>query len=316
MNTRDLFLKCCQAHQWAPLHINNDGSQELDSNSIDEEAKEALNQGQALLCLDLIELAKTMGLQSTIQLQLKSTALTQLNPKTSERNHKNTLKHLPLGELVKKLLENLQEQHWPAQVLQTGLSTTDRWEVEKAILKEAEAARNADRADVSLDLINTTLEIGFNSLWLHHVKARALHKKGKLEEAIEIWEKLSTQEIEGFSEKVRSELKTAKTELILSRVQQQEASGSLDTAIEVLASALLYNPDQNKLETTLKLMLRKRRHKQNPKKESDHLEDYLDEIDLNQAFLMQVEKQHPKSASKKTETYIEHNQPLNHQASS
>ena len=105
MNTRDLFLKCCQAHQWAPLHINSDESEELDSNSIDEEAKEALNQGKALLCLDLIELAKTMNLQSTIQLQLKSTALTQLNPKTSERNHKNTLKHLPLGELIKNSLK-------------------------------------------------------------------------------------------------------------------------------------------------------------------------------------------------------------------
>ena len=289
MNTRDLFLKCCQAHQWAPLHINSDESEELDSNSIDEEAKEALNQGKALLCLDLIELAKTMNLQSTSQLQLKSTALTQLNPQTSERNHKSTSKHIPLGELIKKLLENCQEQHWSAQVLQTGISTTDRWEVEQAILKEAEAARNADRADVSLDLINTTLKIGFNSLWLHHLKARALHKTGHLEEAIEIWEKLSTQEIEGFSDNVRSELKTAKIEQILSRAQQQEESGHLDTAIDVLTSALLNNPGQNKLEIALKLMLRKRRHKNNPEAKATHFEDHFDEIDLNQSFLLQIE---------------------------
>ena len=64
MNTRELFLKCCQAHQWTPFHINSIGSEALNSKSIDEELKQALDMGQLELCFDLIELAKTMNLQS------------------------------------------------------------------------------------------------------------------------------------------------------------------------------------------------------------------------------------------------------------
>ena len=289
MNTRDLFLKCCLAHQWTPVHIDSNGSEELDVKSIDEEAKEALNQGRSQLCLDLIELAKKMNLQSTSQLELKATALTQSHPKASKENHKNSSKHLPLEELTTKLIQNCQEQHWSSQFLQTAASTNTRWDVEQAILKEAEAARNADRADVSLDLINTTLEAGFNSLWLHHLKARALHKTGKHEEAIEIWEKLSHLEIEGFSESVYSALENARTEQVLLLAQQQEESGHLDTAIEVLASSLLKHPDHNDLETRLKKMLRKRRHNNNPKPKASILEEHLDETDLNQAFIKQVE---------------------------
>ena len=248
-----------------------------------------MNQGKVELCLDLIELAKTMNLQSASQLELKATALTQSHPRASTGNHRSTSeRHFP-GELVKKLLESCHEQHWPSQFLNTAASTNDRWKIEQAILKEAEAARNANRADVSLQLINTTLEAGFNSLWLHHLKARALHKTGKLEEAIKIWEKLSSQDIEGFSENVRSALKTARAEQTISHAQQQEASGQLDAAIEVLASALLDNPDQGDLETSLKQMLRKRRQNNNPQAKATHLEEHLDEIDLNQAFLIQAE---------------------------
>ena len=144
-------------------------------------------------------------------------------------------------------------------------------------------------APTSPNLINTTLGVGFNSLWLHHLKAKAFRKIGQLNEAIEIWEKLANQEIEGFSEKVRSSLKSAKIEQIISHAQRQDESGQLDAAIEVLASALLNNPEQNNLEATLKRMLRKRRHKNNPKEEANHLEEHLDEIDLNQAFLIQAE---------------------------
>ena len=230
-----------------------------------------------------------MNLQSTSQLELKATALTQSHPKASKKIHTNSSNHLPLEELTTKLIQNCQEQHWSSQFLQTAASTNTRWDVEQAILKEAEAARNADRADVSLDLINTTLEAGFNSLWLHHLKARALHKTGKHEEAIAIWEKLSHLEIEGFSESVYSALENARTEQVLLLAQQQEESGHLDTAIEVLASSLLKHPDHNDLETRLKKMLRKRRHNNNPKPKASLLEEHLDETDLNQAFIKQVE---------------------------
>ena len=274
MNTKELFLKCCRAHQWDPLHIRKDGIEPIDSTIIDEEARQALIQGKPELCLDLIKLAKTMNLQSASQLELKAAAVKQSERKESKINHKKNSMKDPLGELVKKLLHNCQEKDWSAKFLQTATLTNNRWDVEKVILKEAEAARHADRVDVSLDLINTTLEAGFNSLWLHHLKARALQTAGKLEDAIGIWEKLAIQEIEGFSEKVHLSLKLAKIEKTISHAQQQEASGQLDSAIEILAFALLNNPDHNDLETILKHMLRKRRHQNNQGTKASRLEGH------------------------------------------
>ena len=150
-------------------------------------------------------------------------------------------------------------------------------------------------------MINITLEIGFNSLWLHHLKAKALHKTGIHEEAIEIWEKLSTHEIEGFSEKVRSDLEIARTEQILSHARQQEKAGNLDTAIEIIASELLNNPNQNNLETGLKQILRKRRNKHSNSKENELLEAQCDEIELNEAFLNQAEARLSSHNSTKTD---------------
>ena len=301
MNITELFLKCCQAHEWDPVHIHRDGSGELDSTHIDEEAKEALRQGKVKLCLNLIELAKTTNLKTTTQLELKASAISQLILKSTKENSKNTSKIRPLGELVKKLQEKCKEQNWASQFLQSADSSDDQWVVEQAILKEAETARNAGRADLSLEMINITLEIGFNSLWLHHLKAKALHKTGIHEEAIEIWEKLSTHEIEGFSEKVRSDLEIARTEQILSHARQQEKAGNLDTAIGIIASELLNNPNQNNLETGLKQILRKRRNKHSNSKENELLEAQCDEIELNQAFLIQAEARLSSHNSTKTD---------------
>ena len=160
---------------------------------------------------------------------------------------------------------------------------SNQWEIEHAILKEIEAARNADHAELSLEMINTTFETGFHSPWFHHLKARALQKLDKLEEAIYIWENLSTHEIEGFSENVRSALKEAKVDQALAQARQQEAIGSLDLAIESLASTLLNDPDQITIETSLKAMLRKRRHGGTMPTQVSTIEDDH-ELDLNHIF--------------------------------
>lgn len=289
MNTREIFLRCCQAHQWSPLYINDGGSAELESISIDAEAKEALSQGNTTLCLALIDLAKTFNLQSVAQLELKAVALQRLRTKKPADKHEANAADCPLQMLINRLLQTCQEQHWPPQFLQAEITKGDKWVVEQAILKEAEAARNADRPDLSLNLINTTLETGFHSLWLHHLKARALHKLEQFEEAVYIWEKLSIQDIEGFSENVRSALKAAQTDQVLAEARQLDTSGDLDAAIASLTSALLSDPDQKEVETSLKAMLRKRRHAGTAAEESSSLEDHQDELDLNQAFLSQAQ---------------------------
>ena len=138
-------------------------------------------------------------------------------------------------------------------------------------------------------MIEITLEAGFDSPWFHHLKARALQKLEKFAEAIQIWEELSIEEIEGFSDTVRSALKAAKADQALAQARQQETSGALDAAIASLASALLSDPDQKEVETSLKAMLRKRRHGGTAAAESSPLEDHQDELDLNQAFLSQAQ---------------------------
>ena len=61
-------------------------------------------------------------------------------------------------------------------------------------------------------------------------------------------------------------------------------------AIEMLTAALLEDPEQEAVETRLKAMLRKRRHGGNAAAEISPLEDHLDELDLNHAFLLQAEE--------------------------
>ena len=291
MNTRELFLKCCQAHQWTPFHINSIGSEALNSKSIDEELKQALDMGQLELCFDLIELAKTMNLQSAMQLELKAIALQRrkLQQEATKKEISQETEN-PLERLVEELREICREQHWPAQFLAAITKIDNRWEVEQAILKEAEAAQNNDRAETSLELINTTLKLGFNSLWLHHLKGKALHKTGKIEEAIEIWEKLVKNKIEGFSESVTSALRIAKMEQILSYARQREASGELDFAIETLTSALLKDPDQKEVESELRSMLLKRRGVNKDNNQDSQSSQHLAEIDLNEQFLNRAEE--------------------------
>lgn len=290
MNTKEIFLKCCQAHQWTPLHINSDGNKGLNSKSIDEELKEALERGQLELCLDLIELSKTMNLQSATQLKIKEITLQKRLQQDSTKREISEETDNSLDGLIEQLLEICREENWHANYIISIPETNNRWEVEQAILKEAEAARNADRADTSLNLINTTLKLGFNSLWLHHLKGRALHKTGKIEEAIEIWEKLAKHEIEGFSQNILLALKTAKTEQALSYARQQEASGQLDSAIETLTSTLLKDPDQKEIETDLKSMLQKRRRINQPDTQDMQPSEHMAELDINEQFLNLADK--------------------------
>ena len=65
----------------------------------------------------------------------------------------------------------------------------------------------------------------------------------------------------------------------------------------MLADALVNDPNQGAIETSLKALLRKRRHGGTVTTQSSPIEDYFDELNLNQAFLLQVEE---KLGEKKT----------------
>ena len=118
--------------------------------------------------------------------------------------------------------------------------------------EEAEAAQNRS-AETSLELINTTLKLASIPV-APSPKGKALHKTGKIEEAIEIWEKLVSK-IEGFNESVASALRIAKTEQILSA--EQGSLGELDFAMKPHI-CILKDPDQKDVESELRSMLLKR----------------------------------------------------------
>ena len=76
----------------------------------------------------------------------------------------------------------------------------------------------------------------------------------------------------------------------LQGAQQAEASGELEIAIETLTDALLNDPNQAAIETSLKAMLRKRRHGGTLPTAPSPMEDHLDELDLNHVVLMKAEE--------------------------
>ena len=231
-----------------------------------------------------------MKLQSVEQLELKAAALQQSQQINIASHPQAATKNQSLQTLIAKLLEHCQIQHWAPQFLQAEATSSDLNELLKAILKEAEAARNNEKADLSLELLNISINHGLKSPWFFHLKARALQALERFDEAISIWETLATNEIEGLSDKVLLALKTAKGEQTIQKARDLEAEGSLDSAIETLASALLNDPDQGNIETKLKAMLRKRRHANSSGIENSPMEDHLDELDLNNVFLIQAEQ--------------------------
>ena len=297
MSLKDPLLECCRIHQWSPRHLDQTGRQPVNSTSVDAEAREALRQGQASLCLALIEIARSMKLQSVEQLELKAAALQQSQQANIASHPHAATTNQTHQILIAKLLEQCQSQQWTPQFLQIEATSSDLNELLKTILKEAETARNNEKAGLSLELLNISINHGLTSPWFFHLKARALQELERFDEAISIWETLATNEIEGLSDKVQSALKTAKEEQTIQKARKLEAAGCLDSAIEALASALLNDPDQGNIETKLKAMLRKRRHASNGAVENSPTEDHLDELDLNNVFLIQAEQRLASTAS-------------------
>ena len=71
------------------------------------------------------------------------------------------------------------------------------------VRREARIARSIELPKLSLDLIETTLQAGNESPWLHHDKALTLYMMGQHVEAIKI---LSTIEKESNGEKIKNSI--------------------------------------------------------------------------------------------------------------
>ena len=311
------LLEICSAEHWKPQFIEqaiaNKQMTELETNVI-KEAEITRNNGAAKLSLMLLDRALQHGCASLWIHHSKAVALSQLQQfdlahqlwdilverdnlpefvSVVENAYQASQKRQQAKQstaLLQALIGRIQQDHLHPQVLPSSGELSDDADLQTMILEEAETLRNQDQAQLSLDLINLALDYGCDSLWLFHNKALALQKLGDLETAIAIWNGLSHHQIEGFSNNVQTALGIAEQELILKGAENAEASGDLEIAIETLTNALLNDPNQYAIETSLKTTLRKRRHGGTVPTEISPIEDHLDELDLNHVFLMQAEE--------------------------
>ena len=311
------LLDACAARHWSPQFISeslaNAAMDELETNVL-KEAEAARNNGAVELSLTLMDRTLQHGCPSLWILHNKALALSQLQrfdlahtlweeliqhdkvpafvsvaeeAYRASKQREQLVRSTPLPEA---LIGRIQQDHLHPQVLPVLGELSEDADLETLILQEAETQRNNDQAQLSVDLLNLALNYGCDSLWLFHNKALGLLKLGQLEAAIAIWNGLSHHQIEGFSNNVQTALGSAEEALLLQRAQEEEASGSLEMAIERLTIALLDDPEQEAVETRLKALLRKRRHGGSTAAEISPLEDHFDELDLNHAFLLQAEE--------------------------
>ena len=76
------------------------------------------------------------------------------------------------------------------------------------------------------------------------------------------------------------------------QLQIAAQNGNLELAIESLAQALTQNPDNKDLNAALGGYLRKRRSGDKEETDPYHTSQYLDQLDINHAFLMEIRKKH------------------------
>lgn len=309
------LLDACAAQHWAPQFLSSTLETvplaELETQVL-REAETARNNGAAKLSLTLMDLALQHGCPSLWILHNKALALSYLQQfdlahalwqrliqqdnvpafvsvaKEAYRSSEQREQCIQSTPLLQALLERIQQDQLQPQVLPQSGELSNDADLQTLILQEAEIQRNQDQPQLSLELLNLALDYGCDSLWLLHNKALALQKLGHLEAAIAIWSGLVHYQLEGFSSNVRSTLSNAKKELILVQAHEAEASGSLEIAIETLTAALLDNPEDYSITAKLKTVLRKRRHGGKIAGETSPMEDHLDELDLNHAFLLQA----------------------------
>ena len=196
---------------------------------------------------------------------------------------------------IERLPKELHSLMATANRVAAHIPTVEAWseelDLQALILKEAIAARNDGEVELSLALLEQAIEHGYPSLWLAHHKALALRQMGELDAAIGIWTSLTVHSIKGFSDQVHSCLEEAKQQQIIDSAAVAAQNGNLEFAIEALAQALVQNPDHQKLNAALADYLRQRRSGDVEESDPYQAAQYLDQLDINHAFLMEIRNQ-------------------------
>ena len=206
---------------------------------------DAINENKARALLKMGE--------NTEAVQLLAGLLSSKNPNSQDSSEKLLEK---LGQNLLKTLKNIlnNSEHVPRYLPE--YQSQQIFNLESSILREAIELRKNNLAELSLKILDSTVECGLRTDRIDDNRARALVNLKKYSEAVKIWESLATSK----DQKIRNS-----TSLMLERFKdigmQQQVLSEVDNlleqkdgaqkAIKLLTDAIIRNPEDTALHEKL-----------------------------------------------------------------
>jgi len=286
---KKILLECLDAFQWNPKHLNKEDENLITTEQLIAEIEDLVENKEYKISLRLISLSQELSIQDSRLIELKAGIYHQLNGLNI--NNENDSLSLEYDQLYSQLQRICDKHSWDSRFITHAERPFSKEELTRSILQEANSAQQENQSALILDLVNASLEHQLDSLWMHHYKALALRDLGHIDASIDIWEKLSVQKEEKFSNIVHSCLHDAKQRSTVQQAKILETTESTGAALEHLAKSLLENPDREVIRDKMhELMLNQRHISDTDKEQKKHQYEHLIAASINEVFLTIAEK--------------------------
>ena len=183
-----------------------------------------------------------------------------------------------------KVLTKINKNGLQPEILAMSEEITADNDLETLVLKEIEEQRNKGENKLSIELIDVALDGRTSPGYI--TTSFSIEKNQRIEEAIAIWR---TYQITTKATTLNL-TEHGKTSAAIHQAETAQATDSKERAIEILTDALLAEADCTHIEETLKAMYRKKRINDCTTEKHGPIENYLDELMLNQTFLKRAEE--------------------------
>ena len=268
-SSRDLVLWLLEQGQ-QPRHLKPSLSDRQSLlNAGLEEVIRLREQGEPELSLALVGQLERAGLTSPWLADNRARALLALGQRDQALQHwrelsahadqaaarvaRDTLQQLVL-QLLQGLLQHCSFHSWTPQHLPSTVESTDG-DLLHLALQEAIASREANRAGLSLALMEEALQQGWTSAWVLDNRARALVNLDRASEAQQIWEELQTSAdhaAAAMAAEALAILGRARQRLdVQQRAEALLAQGQQAEAQELVLETLALEPDDAALQDLL-----------------------------------------------------------------
>ena len=303
----DQFHQIAKSYSYIPEHLPSreqfDLEQDLNTIVI-KESFSARRQQKNQLSLDLINEALDNGLDSAWLLDNKAQTLVKLGDFESAKEIWETLVTLEgkpklvdtaqqsldcleefkrqyeeerPRQLIKQFQDIANQHHWNFKDLPRVDELDKDTNVELICLKEAIQACNQDNPKLSIVLLDTIMDFGYQSPWLNHNKAVALLKEQESERAIAIWVELQKLGNKNIAAKANEFLAIASRQEKLEHATSLTECGGIEEAIQYLVEYLCSDPDASDISDKLKELLEQSL--------ATEVQNYATDPELKQHFL-------------------------------